>query len=332
MKRFLFCFLFFAGICLVLCGKRQGHDVIYPEPPMFSITGSVFDKNNDLAIENMEILVKSPDEIISRTYSDENGNFTIDSIYSEDYLNIDYTIDFTKEGYENKQVDIEISKTDLEMGELYFEKAFISTGEYDAPGSNISGIAWDGNNIWTCDETEGKIYKHDADLNVIQEYSIDFIKTPRAMVYTGTEWWIGNKDNYTVYKLDNNFLCIDSVFIQYSSINYKYPSLDLTIKNGLLISCENIFDRFTIYNPETRDLQVIQITEFFDPYGVVWIEENYYVKFGQGINKLNEEFEVIGYFRSPAPAIIQITWDGNDFYGASNDGYICKIYKFTNIW
>ena len=334
MKRIVLYYLLFTGfsIGLVFCGKRQGHDVIYPEPPMFNITGSVFASMDSLAIQNMEISIITADEVIGKTFSDADGNFAIDSIYSENYLEIDYLMDFTKEGFEKKQFNIEIIKENLDLGELYFEKTFILTGEYSAPGSDISGIAWDGNNIWTCDETEGKIYKHDDEMNVIQEHIIDFIEAPRAMLYTGTVWWIGNRNNFMVYKLDNSFNRIDSVFIQYVLGNYKYPTLELTINNGLLVSCENVLDRFGVYNPDTKNLQEIQLQEFLDPFGIVWAGGNYYVKYGKGINKLNESFEVVGYLRTPASGINQLTWDGTNFYGASNDGYECKIYKFTNLW
>ena len=40
---------------------------------------------------------------------------------------------------------------------------------FDSPGGSPNGLAWDGGQIWSCDFD--KIYKHDANLNVIASYN-----------------------------------------------------------------------------------------------------------------------------------------------------------------
>ena len=328
--------IFLLGLGLVFCKKKQDWEIVYPSAPIFSVKGFVYDDHNKMPIEGMEINLTVADSVYGSIKSNSLGYFEIDSLYSEKYKKIDYFVDFFKEGYEHVIHDIDIVQNSVNMGDVYIVRAFKLVEEYPAPGNHISGIAFDGHNLWTCDELEGKIYKYDQDMNIIAEYS-NILRYPRAMTFADSILWIGNRENFMVYAFDKNFTIIDSVFIMYefedpkSSVNYTYPSVDLTYKDGILISCENTGDGFTAYNIQTREIIDISPPALFDPYGVVWSGEYFLIKYGDGIYRLDENLGVLEFLREPGEGINQLCSDGTYFYAASNDGGYCRIYKFSKV-
>ena len=72
---------------------------------------------------------------------------------------------------------------------------------WSSPSSGCRGLAWDGTNIWSCDDNLDKIYKHNADLTVHTTY--DAVGTPplgpNGLTWDGTKIWscdsITNKIN-----------------------------------------------------------------------------------------------------------------------------------------
>ena len=328
--------IFLLGLGLVFCKKKQDWEIVYPSAPIFSVKGFVYDDHNKMPIEGMEINLTVIDSVYGTCSSNSLGYFEIDSLYSEKYKKIDYLVDFFKEGYEHVIHDIAVVRNSVNMGDLYIVRAFKLVGEYPAPGNNISGIAFDGQNIWTCDESEGTIYKHDQDMNIIAEYS-NILRYPRAMTFADSILWIGNRENFMVYAFDKNFTIIDSVFIMYqfddpkSAVDYQYPSVDLTYKDGILISCENTGDGFMAYSVVTGEFVDISTPELLDPYGVVWSGEFFLVKYDSGIYKLDANFGVLEFLRPPGDGTNQLTCGGTYFYTVSNDAGNCRIYKFLNV-
>ena len=334
MKRMIFCWLLVSGLGLVNCLKKQHHEIIYPTPPVFSVYGIVFDDHLQIPLDSVFVSIAVNDTILSATYTDEQGNFRIDSLYSEKYLAKDFKIKFLKDGYEIRHYDISVIKEDLDIGDIYLARSFILVGEYVPPGDNPSGIAWDGTNIWTCDEDEGKIYKHNDSMEVIEEYP-DIISSPRAMTFADSILWVGNNDTYYVCALDKNFTKIDSVLIVFISMA-ALPSLDLTFKDNYLIACENISDQIKLYDINTKETTIFDTKtnlELLDPFGIVWAGNYFLLKYDRGFYKLDENMEKQVHLKTPFAGIRQITFDGINFYAISNTGYSPpKIFKFTNIW
>ncbi len=79
---------------------------------------------------------------------------------------------------------------------------------YEAPGGSghfvISGIAWDGNNLWSCRSTNtgfGKIYKHNMDLtlSVQSEYNSPG-ELPSGLTWDGQNLWSFDGQRERIYK------------------------------------------------------------------------------------------------------------------------------------
>ena len=328
--------IFLLGLGLVFCKKKQDWEIIYPSAPIFSVKGFVYDDHNKMPIEGMKINLTVVDSVYGTCSSNSLGYFEIDSLYSEKFKKIDYMVDFYKEGYSHSIHDIAVVQNSVNMGDIYFPRAFKIIEEYNTPGYDISGIAWDGNNIWTCDASLGNIYKHDNNLNVIEEYQ-DIIDNPTAMAFIDSSLWIGNKKNFYLYALDKDLSIIDSIQIKFmvedekGGPDYEFASRDITFKDGILISCENIGAEIRTINIQTLEENSFHMSGFYDPNGLVWIGDYFFIKFSNGIYKVTANFESIAYFVSPIDGITQLTYDGNYFYAAVNVGTSCRIYKFENV-
>lgn len=59
----------------------------------------------------------------------------------------------------------------------------------NAPGTNPTGLAWDGANIWSIDGQNGTIYKHGADLRVLDSIK-SLLPNPTGLAWDGTGFWI----------------------------------------------------------------------------------------------------------------------------------------------
>jgi hypothetical protein len=78
-------------------------------------------------------------------------------------------------------------------------------GIYNSPGSNPSGITWDGTYIWTCDSSTGKIYKHNIDTNltVIATYNSPNLspsRSPSGLAWDGASLWSCDDNISIIYK------------------------------------------------------------------------------------------------------------------------------------
>jgi DNA-binding response OmpR family regulator len=59
-----------------------------------------------------------------------------------------------------------------------------------APASNPTGLAWDGKNLWSCDSSTGLLYRHGADLKVVDSVR-SIIPEPVGMAGDRGLWVIG---------------------------------------------------------------------------------------------------------------------------------------------
>jgi hypothetical protein len=78
-----------------------------------------------------------------------------------------------------------------------------------------SGLAWDGNNLWSCDYNPKKIYKHsnDQNLTVLEEYTSPAY-FPYALVWDGRYLWCYDFQDNTIYKLDTNGALLNSYKVE----------------------------------------------------------------------------------------------------------------------
>lgn len=54
--------------------------------------------------------------------------------------------------------------------------------EFESPGNRPTSITWDGDNFWTTDEESNKIYKHNTEFDVVEEYQSQG-DNPSGIVY-----------------------------------------------------------------------------------------------------------------------------------------------------
>ena len=82
---------------------------------------------------------------------------------------------------------------------------------YPSPASTPSGITLDDNNIWTCDRSTWKIYKHNMDstLSVVSEYSLSY--QPTGLTWDGINIYSCTEDH--IYK--HNMSPPESSFVAY---------------------------------------------------------------------------------------------------------------------
>ncbi len=72
---------------------------------------------------------------------------------------------------------------------------------YTSPGPSPSGICFDGQTLWTCDQETAKIYRHrmDAALSVSREYNAPG-RTPIALAWDGAVLWSMDGSKETLYR------------------------------------------------------------------------------------------------------------------------------------
>lgn len=69
-----------------------------------------------------------------------------------------------------------------------------------APGPAPSGLAWDGENLWSCDSYTGKIYQHDARLEAKSEFASPAQKPVGLAWYDGA-LWVADGERSSLWKL-----------------------------------------------------------------------------------------------------------------------------------
>lgn len=70
-----------------------------------------------------------------------------------------------------------------------------------APGTNPTGIAWDGTNLWSSDGQTGLIYKHGPDLRVIDTVR-SLIPDPSGLAWDGKSLWVTGGKPLRLAKLE----------------------------------------------------------------------------------------------------------------------------------
>ena len=71
--------------------------------------------------------------------------------------------------------------------------------EYVALGLKVSGLTWDGANIWSCDSSTYTIYKHNTDMTLNAYYNSPGI-APSGLAWDGTNIWSCDSNSNKIYK------------------------------------------------------------------------------------------------------------------------------------
>jgi len=154
--------------------------------------------------------------------------------------------------------------------DYYDPSDFPYSAHYSTPGSQPSGLAWDGTNIWSCDKSTGKIYKHNGDMTVHTEYTPSGVVAgykPSGLAWDGTNIWSCDPINDKIYKHD--------VGDPNLAVLNTYNSPD-TQPSGLAWDGTNIWscDRST-YKIYKHDTDIINLLATYDaigsaPTGLAW--------------------------------------------------------------
>ena len=148
---------------------------------------------------------------------------------------------------------------------------------YSSPGSVVSGLTWDGTRIWSADKNEDKIYKHNSDMTVNTTYNSPG-GSPSGLAWDGSNIWSSDTSTGKIYK-HNSDMTVNTT--------YDVTNIDgLTWALGLLWGSNSINDKIYIYDG--------------------------------GCNVLAE-------FSTPGSWIKDITWDGDHLW--STDIGTNKFYK-----
>lgn len=333
-KIIIFCSLIL-GFSLVNCHKFQDWEIIYPEVPVFSVSGYVVDEFTQMPLDSVSIKFFRNDTLVYSIYTGPDGFFNFDSLYSEKYINSNYIIKFKKYGFEDNNKDINLTYENLYFDKLCLYRTLLVTDEYDPPEEHPSGIAWDGANIWTCDEDNCNIYKHDKNMAVIETYSYLGL-IPQGMTFSDTILWIGNKHNFTLYGFNKNFELVKKILLYYIKYaNLDFPVFDFTFNEGFLYTCapqDSHIGRFSLMSePDSLILLDNRLMDCFT--GLEWTGEYFLMKYARGFCVINNNYEILYYLKSPFPMMFQITYDGENFYCiCRRDWAYYKIYKLKNIW
>jgi len=70
---------------------------------------------------------------------------------------------------------------------------------HNSPGGSLSGITWDGSNIWSCDSDTDKIYKYNTDMTVNTTYDAP-ATTPTGLAWDGSNIWSCDSVTDKIYK------------------------------------------------------------------------------------------------------------------------------------
>jgi len=74
------------------------------------------------------------------------------------------------------------------------------TASEPGPGFAITGLAWDGEDLWSCDAETGKIYQHDARLNVKASFPAPVAK-PAGLAWQKKNLWVADGEKNVLWKM-----------------------------------------------------------------------------------------------------------------------------------
>ena len=220
--------------------------------------------------------------------------------------------------------DTEINVTESEIKPFSIEGGELEIiAQYSYPGSNVSGITWDGDNILTSDLGSGvpgtyQIHRHDQNMNITRSYDIKF--RPTAITWDGSNVWGCDEHGSKLYKLDSNMNIIPP---SYSIPNSTTSLEDITWMGGNIWSSYIIPDQTDkIYKHNSSNpLYVTQYnTPAEMPGGFAWHGSAFFL-YCSSTNKvycLDSSMNECGEYPNPILTIKDLASDGDYLWAAEN--------------
>ena len=204
---------------------------------------------------------------------------------------------------------------------------------YDAPGGQISGLAWDGSRIWSCDYGVDKIYKHNAtNPNIIDtEYAYLGGSKPVGLTWDGSNLWSCDMSTNPGKIYKHNMDATLSIAATYNAPS-NYPS-GLTWDGATIWSCDYITHKIYKHNMDAT----LSIAATYDAPGAIkglaWDGEHIWCcdDAQNRICKHNKDITIDFSYPTPYAATNPrgLTWDGEHIWLCN--AYINKIYKYRKI-
>ena len=203
---------------------------------------------------------------------------------------------------------------------------------YDAPGGQISGLAWDGSRIWSCDYGVDKIYKHNAtNPNIIDtEYAYLGGSKPVGLTWDGSNLWSCDMSTNPGKIYKHNMDATLSIAATYNAPS-NYPS-GLTWDGATIWSCDYVTDKIYKHNMDatlsiaaTYDASVSSIK------GLAWDGEHIWCCDGalNRICKYNKDITIDFSYRVVPYGAWGLTWDGGHIWLCDSNNN--EIHKYRKI-
>jgi hypothetical protein len=80
------------------------------------------------------------------------------------------------------------------------DDTFTVVASVEGPGHAMSGLAWDGESLWSCDADTGKIYQHDSMMDVKRSFTSPARK-PVGLAWEGGALWVADAEARVLWRL-----------------------------------------------------------------------------------------------------------------------------------
>jgi len=204
----------------------------------------------------------------------------------------------------------------------------ITVSSISIPSDYISGLAWDGTNLWASDDNNKLIYKLNPSTGEVKSSFSSQTRNIQGLVWDGSNLWIIEiyYSNSIIHKLNpNNGEIVSSFTIPNSNLR------GITWDGTNLWVADDGSDRIYKLNPATGEVISSLSSPDGTPRGLAWDGTNLWVAgyFSQKIYKINPNTgEVISSLSSPSVAPRGLTWDGTYLWvSESRTPSSYKIYK-----
>lgn len=213
---------------------------------------------------------------------------------------------------------------------LNFGSSDAIAATYDAPDAQISGLAWDGSRIWSCDWSTDKIYKHNATNpnNIDAEYAY-LGGIPYGLTWDGSNLWSCDisTDPGKIYK--HNMDATLSIAATYNAPSNS-PS-GLTWDGATIWSCDYLTNKIYKHNMDVT----LSVAATYDApdiiKGLAWDGEHIWCcdDAQKRICKHNKDITIDFSYPVEPTLLGGLTWDGGHIWlgGVSTN----EIYKYRKI-
>jgi len=193
---------------------------------------------------------------------------------------------------------------------------------YNPPGYLPSGLEWDGSNMWSCDQTLAKIYKHNSDLSVNTTYNSPG-SAPNGLAWDGSNMWSCDAVNGNIYKHNSDM-----------TVNATYGA-PATTPSGLawdgsrMWSCDHISNNIYKHNLDMT-VNATHSAPSTNPAGLTWDGNNLWSAdfTSDKIYMHNTDMTISLEYSAGGGNTLGLAWDGSNIW--SCDAIIIKICKHYN--